>query len=483
MEDLRTYLNRLAGKTIFVLSLTLVPGLLILFYVTKTQDLLASLAYIPCSLVIIGFSIYKVFWNRPNRRAIYSLAVDLGCVLGLIGCYLVVYRANAIGVVLTTSPIQTATVVCFFLNFHELKSGLIRNSAFTLLSIVCLQLTGIGFTASTSPQLIVGVALGFAGYGLLYFSLKNNYLYKVKVAEEKANDREKIRLLHKELENKCLPHQLELIMDGRSYSQTMPVEARNFWVTKLDISKSSRLNFSNKKKIFHEFFAESQKLLHANYRFQIKDARPGFDIDGAVRIESDGYLIKTAGDGYFVGYDYPFRLPETKMIGYSILLSILKQFKVFKDSVLVLDETCSVSAVQSLVYGEGGGVFSGKLHNYEIEGDVMTLAERYEGVRKESYLQEVEMRLFNRHFAIIMQNQVYQQFGSELPKYLADNFKRIDIFPHVRNDEKGTEIYVMYIHHDEIESKIAALEDMANRQKGAIPINDYRQASAKCVVG
>jgi hypothetical protein len=479
MESFGSYLNRLAGKSILVLSMTVVPGLVMLYYVTRSQDLLASLAYIPAALVITLASLMKIMETKPHRCPWYTWAVDLASLCGLIGCYVVVYRAHALGIVLTTSPIQTATVVCLFLNFHDLRSGLVRNIGYVVVGLVCLSLSGIGFNSSTTPQFIVGTALGFAAYSLLYFSLKNNYLYKVKVAGEKAHDREKIRMLHSELENKCLPHQLELIMDGRSYSQTMPVQPRNFWVSKLDISKSSRLNFSNKKRIFHDFFNESHKILHENYRFETSRLQPGFDLDGAAYIESDGYLIKTAGDGYFAGYDYPFRLPQSRMIGFSILLSLLKQFKVFKDCVLGLDDSCSVSAVQSIVYGEGAGVFSGKLHNYEIEGDVMTLAERYEGARKEDYLKEVEMRLYNRHFVIIMQNRVYAQFVRELPEYLPAHFKRIEVHPHVRDDEKGREVYVMTIHHDDIEKTIRELEDMRHRQKGVIPLNDYRSVSRR----
>ena len=473
MESLRNYLNNVAGKVITVMAITVVPGMLLLFYVTRGSDLIGSLAYLPAAAVILAMALWRLSTTNWGPYPVFQLAVDLACLLGLIGCFVVVTRARQIGLTLTTSPIQTVTALCLSLNFHELKTGISRNIGLIVVAVCCLFGFDIGFTSSTMPQLIVGTALGLAGYALLYFSLKNNYLYKIKVAEEKAHDREKIRLLHKELENKCLPHQLELILLGRSYSQTMPLESRNFWVSKFDISNSSRLHFSNKKKIFHDFFSNCQGLLHENYAFELKNSFQ-FSIDSEIHLQSDGYLIKTAGDGFFAGYDYPFRIPRSKMIGFSILLSMLRQFKMFGDMVLPYDDSKSVSAVQSLVYGEGGGVFSGKLHNYEIEGDVMTLAARYEGVRKEYYLQDIEMRLLNQTYVLIIQNRVYDQLRRELGGFLEAHCRKIDLEHSVRNDDKGTELYVLYIKHDDIDTIIAELEDLGHERRGVIPMHRYR---------
>lgn len=451
------------------------PGLVALFILTKERDFLASVAYLPACLSILIGAILKAIFRVESRSRLYGFISDLTAFCAVLGACLVVFRADRVGIVLTTSPMQTVCIFALALNFRGVFAGSIRNILIMSIPIGFLLVSGIGFSDSNLFQLITGGSLGMAIFGLVHFSIRSNYRYKMKVFEEQAQDKQQIIRLHKELESKCMPHQLELIMRGRAYGETMPLEGRGCWVGKFDIVKSSRLNFPNKKVILHDFFAEIWQLLHENYDFQDPYQAGSHKFGGAMHIESDGYLIKTAGDGYFVSYDYPLRLPESRLIGHSVLLSSLRQFMLFKRSIIRRDVSCRVSAVKSLVYGQLEGVFSGKLNNYELEGDAMTLAERYEHARKLDILQSVEAKLGAGFFGLILQNKVYAQFCQEMPDYMAHYFECFEVEPHIRDDESGREIYVMFIAHDKIEQRVAELSSLTPDFRGVFDLSIRRE--------
>lgn len=477
MLTAKQYFEQLSARCLVILSFTLVPGLIALFFLTKERDFIASTAYLPaCFLISMGALLRAVF-GLESRPRIYGLICDLTALCAILGALVIVYRAKLIGLVVTTSPIQTVCIFALALNFRSVFVGIFRNLLLMSIPVGFLHFFEIGFNDSNLFQLITGGSLGMAIYGLVHFSIRSNYRYKMKVFEEQAQDKQQIIRLHKELESKCMPHQLELIMRGRGYGETMPLEGRACWVGKFDIVKSSRLNFPNKKVILHDFFAEIWQLLHENYRFQDPYQAGSSRFGGAMHIESDGYLIKTAGDGYFVSYDYPLRLPESRLIGHSILLSSLRQFMLFKRSIMHRDASCRVSAVKSLVYGQLEGVFSGKLNNYELEGQAMTLAERYENARKLELLQQVEDTLGAGSFGLILQNKVYEQFCQEMPDYMAHYFERFAVTPHIRDDESGREIYVMFIAHNQIEQRVAELSSLTPDFRGVFDLS-MRQKKA-----
>ena len=65
-------------------------------------------------------------------------------------------------------------------------------------------------------------------------------------------------------------------------------------------------------------------------------------------------------------------LPKNENKGQFVLASIFRQLIIFRKVVYETMEMDNLVMVSSLTYGEGKGIFSGELSNYEIEGESIT---------------------------------------------------------------------------------------------------------------
>ena len=78
----------------------------------------------------------------------------------------------------------------------------------------------------------------------------------------------KYRHLHGELTGKCLPHQLDLILKGLSYKETMPKHRAKFWTSKFLLQSPEDILITRKQEIFDTYMNELQNYLRSKYEFK-----------------------------------------------------------------------------------------------------------------------------------------------------------------------------------------------------------------------
>lgn len=443
-------------KSMFWISILGVLGLSTITALNIRIDPLSATVYIPTMvLMLISLGLSLGFSYKELR--FYPLLADLTAFSGIMGATALVMRAQAIQFNLTTSPLQYAHLVCFFICFRRRNIGIVRNTAFTLCSFICV----LAYDFDLASRLYVHYAGGYFAGMLLYIiaedRLYKNYLYRQSVDRERQESSRKYRHLHGELTGKCLPHQIDLILKGMSYKETMPIHREKFWSSKSLLVSPQNILVTQRENLFKLYTLKIQEVLRSQYDFKFIPLSRLSNEHDVFEVRGPGYLAKSGQDSHTITYGYPFPLANNENKGQLILSTIYKQLVIFKEHVCNDLERDNLTLVISLTFDHGRGIFSGDLSNYEIEGPTIELSEIYLNARHG--IKDLNDMIASGHHAILIHSRVYQDLQRYIPGYLDKRVKTYKFTPHIRNDPKYDKIHVLYVHKDEAPSYYGELED------------------------
>ena len=378
-EDLEHYNDILcqhAKKSMFWISLLGLGSLVIISASNARIDLPSAFVYVPTMLVMVATLVMFLSSNYKTFRYYRTLG-DLVSVTGILGATALVMRADTINFSLSTSPLQYAQMICFAICFRKRTIGVVRNTAITIASIIALAIYDSSLVATIYPHYVAGYFAGMMIYIISEDRMYKDYLYRQTVDRERQESSRKYRHLHGELTDKCLPHQIDLILKGLSYRETMPVHRVKFWTSKFVLQSPDDILITRKHEIFENYLNKIQEVMRAQYEFKYIPMSRLSDGHDVFEVRGPGYISKSGQDNYSVTYEYPFPLPKNENKGQFVLGTIFKQLNIFKQIVIEQMGVENLVLISSLTYGEGKGIFSGELSNYEIEGESIAFSEIY----------------------------------------------------------------------------------------------------------
>ena len=223
----------------------------------------------------------------------------------------------------------------------------------------------------------------------------------------------------KELSKLVYPHQLLAIKNGEKLETTMPIGWTKACVLMFDIVGSSKITHSNKKAFLDKVLKVCGSIMNEGYNPEKRSAK--------------AYRIKEMGDGFLCSIGFPFSSNDSNTADCSVELA--KQFilefrgvvaEYFDDQ----PQFCSIG----IAFGDiESGFASTGIRNYDLYGDGIVLATRYEKMRN------LLMKKYGVGNYIIISDTI-----QKLCEDTKDEFTKVDLKELkwiVRDDERQNTLY------------------------------------------
>lgn len=200
-----------------------------------------------------------------------------------------------------------------------------------------------------------------------------------------------------QLKKMVYPHQLTQMKAGANLEDTMPCDGSEAIVICFDIVGSSKMDHPRTKDFFSRVFDRCHDLMECEYHF-----RP---------LTAHGFRLKEMGDGFLCSVNFPFQSPshrQPESLAVDLAYGFLRIFdEVVED--LEMPRPCQASIGIAKGYVEGFFTLSGTRH-YELFGHGITLATRYETLRKSIPLLDQSSHLMTIQEKVIRElDENYQQ--------------------------------------------------------------------------
>lgn len=246
--------------------------------------------------------------------------------------------------------------------------------------------------------------------------------YRTRDSEQKANA-DKVHAFS-QLQKVVYPHQIEQIRQGAELEATMPTIPSHGCVLAFDIVGSSKIKHIKAKEFFRNFFARCNEIMNEGY-------------DGRT-LRARAYRIKEIGDGGLCSIGYPFAsltgnpANEAVDIGKRIAQALAEEAEMLHSPTPI---TCGIGiALDTLIgfYPETG------TKEYDIYGQALILATRYEAMRKTLFEDEKSQSI------LIIQEQVYLSLD---PSH-REGFLPVDLVEKgvvVRDDPAAKKLYYQFL--------------------------------------
>lgn len=435
-----------AKKSMLWISLLGGLGLTLISILNYQIDKPASLAYSPTILIFLTCLVIYLKGHYKSYRQYRDLS-DAVAFCGVLGATVIVIRADTISFSLSTSPLQYALLICSVICFRRRVHGIMRNTCITFLSMLLIGIYSTDLLAKMYTHYVAGY---FAGMMIFFISedrMYKDFLYRISVQRERAESSRKYKHLHGELTNKCLPHQIDLILKGMSYQETMPTHRTKFWTSKFTLASDGEVSPVERHAIFEDYLCKLQEYMRNQYEFKYLPITMVGESHDSFEVRGPGYIANSGQETYTMTYDYPFPLPKNENKGQILLSTIFHQLCLFNSIVKTRDEQFSL--ILSITYGEGRGIFSGELSNYEVEGESIQFSDIYLQARKG--IKDLKEQILGGNHALLIHPKVYKELHRFVPGFLEGRVKAYQFKPHIRNDIHNDTIYVLYIHRDDSE--------------------------------
>jgi hypothetical protein len=197
-----------------------------------------------------------------------------------------------------------------------------------------------------------------------------SYALAHKIRLERLQETLRRRHAFSQLEKMVYPHQIERMKQGEILESTMPHAKSEAIVICLDIMGSTSSHIPQLDLFLRSFFDRCQTLISCDYRGQ--------------QLSAAGYRIKELGDGFLCSVGFPFALPPGQSLYETAMRLALGFFAAFDEEVqlrkLPNPTYCSIGIAEGGI--QGFFTVSG-IRSYELFGDSIVLATRYESLRKQ----------------------------------------------------------------------------------------------------
>jgi hypothetical protein len=362
--------------------------------------------YIVPILIIFLFPITTLIFSRIEKFS--QTILDFAALSVLFGFCLTLKFVIAPGISLEdqsagsltpTGQINFVLLMTTAFAYHTTyRVTLIRNICFTVAMIALIYLIDAQYLAENVMQVIQGFMAGTIFSWLFFARVQTRFYYKSTDADTRQH-------LYRQLSKLVYPHQLEMIKSGDELENTMPVEKGLAIINVFDVQRSSEIRHERTKSFYLDVFrAFSQICMHGYQHNPLK---------------SRAFRLKETGDGFISSIGYPFLSDDSESLADHSIDTALIMFKAFNEEVKHFGYTRPIKGVMGLAYNSVQGTFqSSGIKSYDLFGEALIQAYRYEEIRKDPVVQQI-MRgraheLGLEHYnLLIIQEVVYNSLKSE----------------------------------------------------------------------
>ncbi|MFK7865250.1 MAG: hypothetical protein AB8B95_13610 [Pseudohongiellaceae bacterium] len=349
----------------------------------------------------------------------YSPSVmDFLCVSGLLGfclnVYLILNGATSLAQLEDVSLVlqgQITFVLVLSSAFAYHASFFItvfRNLVFAVLAVFSLRYISEDFFNRNLLPILEGFFMGTTLGWIFYDAVRARFYLKSTDADTRQH-------LYNQLSKLVYPHQLERIKLGDQLENTMPLKEGKGIINVFDVQKSSDIRHEKTQDFFMSVFQSFLQICMKGYEHN--------------PLRSEAFRLKETGDGFISAIGYPFLPVGSRSLADSAVSTALSMFEAFNVEVEKFNYSRPIKAAMGLAYNSVQGTFqSGGIRSYDLFGDALIQASKYEELRKQPIL----WKIFSRHaqelgladfHILIVQEVVYNSLS---PSY-RDLFVEIDL--------------------------------------------------------
>ncbi|RYE53650.1 MAG: hypothetical protein EOP48_13950, partial [Sphingobacteriales bacterium] len=368
------FTNPFLTDTVFVISIALATTFAGLFILDFLSDVLKK----------------HVFYRKIFRINLYALlmCIPIACFSPIIGLYL------------SLALLMSASTLTFIAQFFAVR---MRKSFYYLYAVAWFFVVVSSTTNVFASLGIISptfwahntmiIALVFESLVIaIAVSMQGN-----EITKERDNSLKKQKHLLSQLKSLVYPHQIKRIENGAELVSTMPEGVSNACVISFDVQNSTAIGHEKNHAFFETLMRNCHKAMMGYYDPE--------------KLEANAYLIKEMGDGFLCSVGYPFNC-NGDMFDSAVSLSQMF-IEIFNTEVEKHFHGRQVYCSIGIAYGRVNGYFPKQgLKVYDLYGDGIILATRYEGIRK-ALLNEKGLPPQN---ILIIQDTIFRQVNVGIQK-------------------------------------------------------------------
>lgn len=326
--------------------------------------------YAPPILLIFLFPISTLLVSSLNK---YSRSVlDLICVTTIFGfCATLKYvfqrgatlEEQSLTFLALSGQINFSLLMVTAFSYHtSFQVTFARNTLFTFIFIVLIYMVNSQYLTTNVVQIVQGFLAGSIFSWLFFTRIQTRFYYKSIDADTRQH-------LYKQLSKLVYPHQLEMIKSGDQLEDTMPVEKGRAIINVFDVQNSSEIKHEKTKSFFLDVFRAFSQICMMGYQHN--------------PLRSRAFRLKETGDGFISAIGYPFLADDPNSLADHSISTALIMFKAFNEEVALFKYTEPIKGAMGLAFNSVQGTFqSSGIKSYDLFGEALIQASRYEEVRK-----------------------------------------------------------------------------------------------------
>lgn len=405
------------GRTIAFLLL--VSTLLNYIDAILRENPLAPYTLLTYAVPIFVIVIYPISILVVSTLEKYSpLVLDFLCLSGLLGFCLtlvIVFSGAENPDELEDIYLQLSGQINFVLllstafSYHaSFWVTLFRNILFGVIVGIVLRIINPEFLILNQLQIPQGILSGLLVSWIFYESIRTRFYLKSTDADVRQH-------LYNQLSKLVYPHQLERIKLGDELENTMPLKEGKAIVNVFDVQRSSEIRHERTQEFFMGVFQSFLQICMKGYEHS--------------PLRSRAFRLKETGDGFISSVGYPFLPVDSRSLADSAVATALAMFEAFNKEVDRFNYSRPIKGSMGLAYNSVQGTFqSGGIRSYDLFGDALIQASKYEELRKQPLIwdmfkEHARERGLENFNVLIVQEVVYNSLS---PAY-RDLFTEVDL--------------------------------------------------------
>jgi len=364
-------------------------------------------AYLIPILIVVVYPISTLLISSIEKYS--SIVLDILCLSGLLGfCFtlkLIFIGTNSESdlqetYLLLQAQIAVVLMVSTAFAYHvSFPIIILRNAGYTILAAIVLYLFNSEFFALNRLPIIEGFLMGSMLSWTFHDSIRARFYLKSTDADTRQH-------LYNQLSKLVYPHQLERIKLGDELENTMPLKEGKAIVNVFDVQRSSEIRHERTQEFFMGVFQSFLQVCMKGYEHN--------------PLRSRAFRLKETGDGFISSVGYPFLPIDARSLADSAVSTALDMFEAFNKEVVRFNYSRPIKGAMGLAYNSVQGTFqSGGIRSYDLFGDALIQASKYEELRKQPLIwnlfKEHARERGMEHFNILIVQEVV--YNSLSPSY------------------------------------------------------------------
>ncbi len=313
-------------------------------------------------------------------------------------------------------------------SYHtSFRITLIRNTIFTLTCAALIFMINPEYLLLNPVQVVEGYMAGTIFSWIFFMRIQMRFYYKSIDADTRQH-------LYKQLSKLVYPHQLAMIKAGDQLEDTMPVEKGRAIINVFDIQRSSEIKHEKTKLFLLDVFRAFSQICMMGYQHN--------------PLKSRAFRLKETGDGFISSIGYPFLTDKTDSLADHALETALIMIRAFNAEVKKFNYARPIKAAMGMAFNSVQGTFqSSGIKSYDLYGEALVQAYRYEEIRKHSVIEEVIRARANSlglidYNILIVQEVIY----NSLSPHYQELFDRLDLREYNFQIRQDIDAHFVYFH-------------------------------------